>query len=226
MRLKPLAVLGGAILVVLACARPSPPAGLTHDEYQAAKRTFRKAEQLVLSRHDNPSEEHISNLVEVLEVLGRESEATALAAFAGEYFADVDTYSPDTIPSKRVCVGRQYAAGLIREWANWGHLRRKGRFRIGVIAATYEIGLDREIRIRKVIRAKHPAAAWLIIDAIGNARISKAKFRRLSRDEPEIFPVNLCAWWDYDELKDFLPGRNGIRGYSLRRGILRMPSAA
>ena len=85
---------------------------------------------------------------------------------------------------------RSITTRLIRRY---GDLRVHAEFEIGAPAATYDIDADgRPIHIR-VLRARHPASAWLIIDSIARAKIARSRLRLIA---PEDFPVPHCTWVD------------------------------
>lgn len=187
-----------------------------HDELDRRRsvleRDFRAAERLLLRKGKNSDEATVDSVVGLLRKIDRDDQADALAEFSALYFAGSDIHRPPTNPTRSECKERQRGADLIRQWANFGHMNSRGGFRIGTVAATYEVGIDGEVHVREVLRARHPAAAWLIIDAIGGARVSQSRLRRYQESEPESFPFVICAWWNYDEMSDRIPAGGRIRG--------------
>jgi hypothetical protein len=152
-----------------------------------------------------PTREEIALHVEVLRKLSRYEEAGAFAEFAARYAAGEQTDAIDTVPSRNECKEiarkRSKATRLIREY---GDLPVRRQFQIGVLAASYEIdATGRPVHLH-VIRARHPASAWLIIASISELEIWKS--RLASRSEP--FPIPHCAYWDEAiPKKIFIPPR-------------------
>jgi hypothetical protein len=71
------------------------------------------------------------------------------------------------------------------------------------MAASYAIDADgRPVQIR-VIRARHPASAWLIIQSIASAKVSPTRLAHT--DEP--FPIAHCAYWDPLPVRVWIPNR-------------------
>ncbi|MCP5041895.1 MAG: hypothetical protein GY944_12775 [bacterium] len=144
--------------------------------------------------------------------MGRTSEAEAFREFTGRYASGEYAYEDETTPSKKQCEERRAGNALVSSWGNFDTLKRNGRYEIGTLAATYQIDHEGNVASIRVLRAKHPAAAWLAITSIAQAKISKSRLARYQRDSPDIFPVSLCAWWDYDEIDDVVPRDRRIRG--------------
>jgi hypothetical protein len=161
----------------------------------------------------HPNKDEMTTFLSSLRTLERDTEADAFAEFLARYAAGQPTYERPAKPTWRKCDGRQVGAKLIRRWGNGGYLPEGGRFQVGTIAATFEITQDGEIVDIRVIVAKHPAAAWLIVDTIAESRVSQSKLRRMRSESPEFFPIGLCAWWDYNEIDAGLTPGGTIRGF-------------
>jgi len=152
-----------------------------------------------------PAPEEIALHTDVLRRLSRRDEADAFAEFAARYAAGEATDTADTVPSRNDCkkIARKRAKStrLVREY---GDLPVRHQFEIGVLAASYEIDADgRPIHLR-VIRARHPASAWLIIASIAELEVWKSRLATAS----EPFPIPHCAYWDEAiPKKIFIPPR-------------------
>lgn len=151
-----------------------------------------------------PSPEEISLHLEVLRKLERGAEADAFEEFAARYAAGEKTDSADTVPTENECkkLARKRAktTRLIRRF---GELPLHGLHEIGSLAATFEIDAEgRPIHIR-VIHARYPAAAWLIIHSLSESKISKSRLARIA----EPFPIPHCVWWTEDFQSGRIPQR-------------------
>jgi len=177
-----------------------------------AKLAIRRIERLLMKEYLEPSRVDTETFVASLRTLDRNTEADSFSEFLERYLAGAATYERPPAPNWRLCESYQAGGELIRRWGNGGYLPESGRFPIGTIAATFMIQADGDIADIRVILARHPAAAWLIIDSIAEARISRSRLKRMKNDAPESFPIKLCAWWDYNDIDATLtPGRT-IRG--------------
>jgi hypothetical protein len=204
-----------ALLGVASCASAPPSHQLleaARESYEAGRlesalRTTERAMQR------DPSGDHAAEIslhLAILRDLGRHEEARAFSEFVARYAAGEDTDASETTPTRDECTRlereRSGSRSLIRRY---GELRQHSDFEIGTVAAAYAIAGDgRPVDIR-VLRARHPASAWLIIDSIAQARISTA---RLDAVEPEKFPVPHCAYWTF---------RSGARGSRTSPGFAR-----
>jgi len=152
-----------------------------------------------------PTPEEIALHVEVLRRLSREQEADAFAEFAARYVAGEVTDTVDTVPSRNDCLEiarkRAKSTRLVREY---GEMPVRRTFQIGALAASYELDADgRPIDLR-VIRARHPASAWLIIASVGELEVWKSRLDNVS----EPFPIAHCVYWDEPiPKKIFIPPR-------------------
>jgi hypothetical protein len=164
------------------------------ESYRAGdlERTLFYTESALQQHPFEPQREEIALHYEVLRAQGRGEEADAFAEFSVRYTAGEQTDSIETVPSRSECETlarkRAMTTRLIREY---GELPVRAEFEIGVLAATYEIAANgRPIRIR-VIRARHPASAWLIIHSLAEMKTSRSRLERVS----EPFPIAHCAYW-------------------------------
>ena len=169
-----------AILIASACASPSAE---QHGDYvlRGARRSFRSGDydaalrytELGMQREpfDQRAEE-ISLHLEILKAMHRDVEAAAFSEFVTRFSAGEDTDTVETVPTRNECyelaLRNSHTTRLVREYAP---LPIRRPFELGDMLATYEIDSEgRPINIR-VVRAPHPASAWLIIDAIGEMKI-------------------------------------------------------
>jgi len=203
--------LSGACALLISCASPSTPGRFfldrAHQSYDAGdlERALFYSESALQQQPFEPDPEEVSLHLEVLRKLERNEEAAAFAEFSARYASGEATDEVDTVPTRNECKElarkRSKTTRLIREY---GDLPVRREFEIGVLAASYEIDTEgRPIHIR-VIRAKHPASAWLIIDSIAESKIWKSRLARTS----EPFPIAHCAYWDEAiPQKIFIPPR-------------------
>jgi len=152
-----------------------------------------------------PAPEEIALHVEVLRRLSRREEADAFAEFAARYAAGEPTDTVDTVPSRNECkeIARKRAKStrLVREY---GDLPVRRQFEIGVLAASFAIDAEGHPVQLRVIRARHPASAWLILASVAEVKIWKS--RLASASEP--FPIAHCIYWDEAiPRKIFIPPR-------------------
>lgn len=214
-RIRLVITLGILGLSSTSCAlfSPSDPEEVEARRVQLdAKLAVRRLERLLMKEYLDPAKVDTETFIASLRTLERDAEADAFSEFLERYLAGSATYERPPEPNWRICEGHQYGGELIRRWGNGGYLPESGRFPIGTIAATFKIESAGDIEEIRVILARHPAAAWLIIDTIAEARVSRSRLKRLREESPQAFPVKLCAWWDYNEIDATLtPGRT-IRG--------------
>jgi len=148
--------------------------------------------------------EEIALHLAALRRLERHEEADAFEDFATRYAAGEPTDTTDTTPSPDECQEldrkRAQTTRLIREY---GPLPLRGHFDTGALAATYAVDAEgRPVRIR-VLRARHPASAWLIIQSIAGAKVSPTRLAHAG----EAFPIAHCAYWDPLPRRVFIPPR-------------------
>lgn len=144
----------------------------------------------------------------ILRDLGRRAEADAFVAFAQRYAAGENTVRLDSDLSDRDCSDRQPGYELIRSWGT----PDPGPWESGTVVATFEIDGEGKIGTIDVLSAMDPAAAWLGIDTIGTARISKLRLDARQLEAPESFPISLCNWRNFDPLEIPIPADGRIRG--------------
>jgi hypothetical protein len=68
---------------------------------------------------------------------------------------------------------------------------------MGTVAATFAIDESGRVRDIHVLRAKHPGAAWFVVDAVDRAAISHERIAEHQQAGDLTFPVPLCVWWRY-----------------------------
>jgi hypothetical protein len=192
--------LAAACAAIAGCATPAAPTDgspvelaaerLAAGDYQRALFYSENALQL---QPFSPTAQEIELHLAVLRKLSRIEEAHAFAEFAARYAAGAPTDSGDTVPSRDDCQTLEHerlrSTRIVRDY---GDLPARRHFEIGAIAASYEIDADgRPIHFR-VLRARHPASAWLILASLSEVKIRRERLARV--DEP--FPIAHCAWWD------------------------------
>jgi hypothetical protein len=189
------ALFAGALLV--SCA--SQPTGRffldrARESQQAGdlERALFYTESALQQRPFELDPDEIALHLDVLRGLDRAVEADAFADFATRYTAGEDTDTTRTVPTPGECQKlqrqRSKTTRLIREF---GEMPVRGEFDIGALAATYEIDAEGQPIHIRVIRAKHPAAAWLIIHSLAGAKVWKTRLAETS----EPFPIAHCAYW-------------------------------
>lgn len=200
------------ILIVLlvalaACTTPSvDPVSSTSS--REARAQIRRLEKVLISNRD-PHGFDYQTFVRALHEAGREVEAEALADYTDRTFRGEPTNKPFTIRERKECVDQHF----VRRWGGTRSQPDSFIGQVGRLAANFWIGSDARIEKIRVIRARDPGAAWLIIDSIGEARVSKSRVRRMSEENTAAFPIELCTWWNYDKRKDGLPAGSSIRGF-------------
>ena len=184
------------------------------EEYRAQGRpeaALRRIKREIQRRYEDPDPRVVQLQIELLRELGRASEADAFREFTERYAAGADTYFVDTEPSWEYCEDHQYGEELVRSLGSWGYLPKQGDFEIGILAAAFEVDSKGEIQNIRVLRAKHPGSAWLIIETVGNTRISPTRLREFNRDGPDKFPIPLCFWRDYGDVENRRPDDGRLR---------------
>lgn len=134
----------------------------------------------------------ISLHTEILRAMKRNEEAAAFSNYVERFTAGENLDSEETVPTLDECaeLTRRRSVGT-RLVKRYGELPKRRPFEVGKLLATYEIDAEgRPVNIH-VVRARHPAAAWLIIDAIGEMRVRTA---RLARIDPAEFPISHCVY--------------------------------
>lgn len=186
------------ILLATACASSSPEEDyfLREAERYFASGDFEHAlRQTEFGSQRPPFDRRgaeISLQLEILRAMGRAEEVSALAEFVDRYTAGADTDTEETVPTRDECAElarrRSRTTRLVRKY---GELPVRRPFEIGDLMATYEIDAEGNPVHIRVVRARHPASAWLIIDAIGQMKVKKV---RLARIDPAEFPVPHCVY--------------------------------
>lgn len=180
----------------VACASPSPAWLLTQAEQKLAagesNQALQYTERAIHMGHATPSADAIALHLRALRALGRDAEADAFFEFVRRYDAGEDTYSRETPLSWRRCLVPRSGGERLQGW-KW-----RGLYEIGTIAAAFQIERDGSVRDIHVLRARHPAAAWLGIAAVGNAGLPPIRLEEVARDADRSFPVELCVWLTQD----------------------------
>lgn len=204
------------VLWMQACsAKPSTWRISRAEEFYAEGRlnnAIRYTDQVIQRNYATPSDREILLHIRILRDLERDTEADAFSEFTKRFADDAYSYEDPTVPSRKECKKWRVEDGLVSQWGNFGHLKGSGSYELGTLATIYEINYEGRVGNIKVLRAKHPAAAWQAIESIANAKISRSRLETLQRDSPDAFPVSMCAWWTYDEIRDVLPPYGQIRG--------------
>lgn len=200
-------LVNGALgLALSACSASSPDWAIEQaEQYRTQgrpKSALRQTADAIQRSYEDPDPRVVQFHIDLLLDLGRMTEADAFREFTERYVAGANTYTAETEPSWKECKSSRYGDRLIRSWGRWGYLPKQGNFKIGTIAATFEIDRKGEIHNIRVLRAKHPGSAWLIIDAVASPRISPTRLREFYRDTPDDFPVSQCAWWNFNRIED------------------------
>lgn len=190
-----------ALLLAAACAAP-PSGGFLVEQAQEAyeagrlESALRYTERAMQKTPENAPEEANALHVAILRGLGRDVEADAFADFAERYTAGEATDSDATQPSADEC------QRLEREWTGarslvrrYGPLDRHYWFEIGTVAAAFDVSAEGEPANLRVLRAEHPASAWLVIRAIADAEIAPARVKALPASR---FPLPQCVYWRLD----------------------------
>jgi hypothetical protein len=187
---------------VAACTTPASPWQIEQArEHLAAgepDQALHDTERALQAAWGDPAEALITLHLEVLRALGRAAEAEAFTEFVARFAAGEDTYDRQTVPDWRTCRMPKPQDRLVRSWADGGPLLQEGEYDIGVLSAVLQIDEAGRVGEIRVLRARHPAAAWLLIDAIGRARISPTFLEKWRQEQDDPFPASLCVWWDYD----------------------------
>jgi hypothetical protein len=76
---------------------------------------------------------------------------------------------------------------LVRKY---GDAFERRPFAFGNSTATYQIDASGNPVNIRVVRARHPAAAWLAIHAIGELEVWGSRLEKL---DPSVFPVDYCV---------------------------------
>jgi hypothetical protein len=175
-----------------ACASPPSPWLIEQAEEKLAAGkpalALQYSERAIHIGWERPSERAIALHLQALRELGRSAEADAFHAFVRRYDAGEDTNARDTRPSWRECFIPRSENQSLRGWT-W-----RGLYDIGTTAATFEIHEDGSVQGIRVLRARHPAAAWLMIAAVGDAGLPGARLEDHRADPDTTFPLTLCVW--------------------------------
>ena len=141
---------------------------------------------------DEPRGDETALHIDVLRAAGREEEARAFEDFVRRFDAGEDTDSEEAHPTRTECFEmervRPRSMKLVRKM---GDAQARRLIAFGNFTATYQIDASgRPINIR-VVRARHPATAWLAIDAISELEVWNTRVAKL---DPAMFPVDYCTY--------------------------------
>jgi hypothetical protein len=204
------------LLLVAACTSPRSSSleagGLDYQARRALESEYRRAERKVLDNYENPVQDDMDALVETLRRLDRDSEAAAFTDFVERYSRGESTYDLSKSPRNEDCKGHLPHERLIRRWKKIGDLPERVPFSLANTAANFKIGTDGRIYDIDVFVAKHPGAAWLIIDYVGGALVSQKKLKRVRKDSPNDFPIELCLWVTKRGPGELTPDGFSVRG--------------
>ena len=81
------------------------------------------------------------------------------------------------------------------------------------MTGNFWIGTDAEIERIRVVRAMDPGAAWILIDSIAEATVSRSRVEDALERDPGDFPIALCTYWNYEEPDPGLPASGNMRGF-------------
>jgi len=196
---RPLRALGAAALLAIAgCWTPpssEPMMRDAHEAYAAGRfeSALRHSERAMQQHPEHPLADELAFHVKTLRALDRDVEADAFEGFVERSLAGEDTDSADTQPTRDECLRLERerfrtTRNLIRRPGEWPQHRP---FLIGTVAATFGIGADGEVVDLHVVRARHPAAAWLLIRSIADADVSQV---RLDSFDASEFPLEHCVF--------------------------------
>ena len=140
---------------------------------------------------DEPRSDELALHIDVLRAAGREEEAHGFADFVRRFAAGENTYSDEAHPTRTECFrkerARRSSMRLVREY---GGASSKRPFDFGYSTTTYQMDASgKPVNIR-VIRARHPAAAWLAIQSVGEMKVW---ITRLEKLDPSVFPIDYCV---------------------------------
>src|SRR5215831_10093478 len=165
-------------------------------------------EQELQYRYQDPGSELIELHIGVLRELNRTAEADAFREFVDRYQSGVDTNAVPVQPAWNDCRNSQPGADLIFSWGD----RFKSvyvPYALNALVATFAVERDGRIEAIRVARAQYPAAAWLIIRAIGTSKVAQATLAGRLAAKPDSLPITLCVWRNYPPA--FTPGRDTFR---------------
>jgi hypothetical protein len=203
-RILPFAI----FLALTCCSTPRSEDPVAAAKAREGRAEIRRLEKTLISNRI-PDEFDYARFARALHDAGRPVEADALE----EYVDRARRGEPVNLPSTREqwtnCDDRR----LIRRWGKARTDPDGYTSRVGRLAANFWIGADATIERIRVIRAMDPGAAWILIDAIGEARVSRSRVRQKLETAPDEFPLELCTSWNHDELKDRFPAGDSIRGF-------------
>ena len=200
------------LLASISCSTPqtdNPLDAAASAKAREARLQIRRMERRLIANSD-PRGFDYQSFVLALQNAGRAPEADALTDYTERTFRGEHTNKPLTTQQARDCED----LGIVRRWGAARSQQDEYTGRVGRPAAKFWVGSDARIEKIRVLRAMDPGAAWLLIDSIGEARVSKSRVRRIVEADSEEFPLELCTSWYYDEPRDRLPGGNKIRGFN------------
>ena len=186
------------MLLASGCASQPPGGDYLLD---GARRSFQSGDyesalrytELAIQRTPlDPHADEIALQLELLKAMNRSEEAAAFSEFVERFRSGVDTDAEATDPTREECWDlahqRSKTTRLVREYAA---LPVRRPFELGELMATYQIDADGHPVHIRVIRARHPASAWLIIHAIGQMKVRTSRLAHIDRAE---FPIAHCVY--------------------------------
>ena len=183
------------------------------DPAAAAKAREGRVEVRRLEKHlinnRNPGGFNYERFARALRNAGRPVEADALV----DYVKRARQGDPVNRPSSRQEWTQCDDQRMIRGWGSARSRPDDYTSPVGRLTAKFWIGADAKIKKIRVLRAMDPGAAWILVDSIGESKVSQSRVRRRIEKNPEEFPLELCTSWNHDERKNRLPAGGSIRGF-------------
>lgn len=196
------------LLALTSCSTPPSGDPAASAKARDGRAQIRRLEKLLISNR-KPHEFDYERFVRALQDADRPVEADALADYVERTRRGEPTNRPFTKQQRTECEDQR----MIRRWGGARLQPDEYTRRVGRLTAKFWVGSDAELEKIRVIRAMDSGAAWILIDSIGEARVSKSRVRQMLEDNPAQFPLELCTSWNYDERKDGMPAGGSIRGY-------------
>jgi hypothetical protein len=171
---------------------------------------LRHAERTLIENSSHRAKFDPEKFIEVLRNLGRDEQADAFVRYVERQAAGMDFSDPSKTPDGENCEMRSLHRKVFRSWNSRPRLMRKMDRTFSPTGATFKIGSEGEIYDIDVYLAQHSAAAWLVIERVGRAQISRAKLERIRSDSPGNFPIEFCvrfddrSYWDHQDGKEMI----------------------
>ena len=200
------------LALVAGCTSPAPPEsdfllGSAKQRLDAGDRdsALRYTEMSMQRPPFDARDAEIALHLDILRSAGRTEEARALEEFVARFDSGEDTAAGEPHPTRTECFRMLRAMPRSRQLVRkYREVSMQRPFEAGAFLATYEIDASGQPVNIRVVQARHPAAAWLAISAIGGLKVWHSRLEKL---DAALFPIPYCVYSGEEDPIDWLSPR-------------------